>query len=194
MNAELEHQDVPPDEKALVEEIEHFVHSQGIKPMVAVATPGDSLREVLIRIGIIREGQDGIFVFVGECEESLKEPDNVEEGLDEHAPVDIDLTLEVLEVRRHRHVHCHHCRHVAVEVNFGGRSKRHRFSPATTIGVTSEWARRKFHLDSAAGSQYVLQLCGSTTQPRSDEHLGELVSTATCSICFDLVTEVTPQG
>ncbi|MFZ3327502.1 MAG: hypothetical protein WA231_17175 [Methylocella sp.] len=82
-----------------------------------------------------------------------------------------------------------------VEVNFGGKTKRHKFSPATTIAVVTEWARKKFpNLDAAAAAEYVLQICGTTAQPRSDEHLGELVAAATCSICFDLVKEVTPQG
>lgn len=92
-------------------------------------------------------------------------------------------------------MHCHHCWHVVVEVNFGGKTKRHKFSPATTIAVVTEWARKKFpNLDAAAAAEYVLQICGTTAQPRSDEHLGELVAAATCSICFDLVKEVTPQG
>lgn len=175
-------------------EIEHFLHGQGAKPKVATAALGEALREVLLRSDMIREGETEIFVFVGECEEALNETAEIEDGVDEHAPVDIDLTLEVLEIHRHRHIHCHRCRHVAVEVNFGGKTKRHRFSPATTVGVAAQWARRKFHLDPDAAAEYVLQLCGSTTQLRSDEHLGELVATTTCSICFDLVKEVTPQG
>jgi hypothetical protein len=176
------------------DQIEPFLHGQGAKPKVAAASLGEVLRAVLLRNDMIQEGEtEMIFVFVGECEEALKEPEEMEDGVDEHAPVDIDLTLEFLEIHRHRHVHCHHCRHVAVEVNFGGKTKRHRFSPAATVGVVTQWARRKFRLDPEAAAEYVLQLCGSTTQPRSDEHLGELVTT-TCSICFDLVKEVTPQG
>jgi hypothetical protein len=31
-------------------------------------------------------------------------------------------------------------------------------------------------------------------QPRSDEHLGDLVQGESCSICFDLVKELTPKG
>ena len=91
-------------------------------------------------------------------------------------------------------MHFHRCRHAEVEVNFGAKTKRRKFSPATTIGVVTQWARRKFHLDAAAASEYVLRLCNSTEQPRSDKHLGELVAPPTCFICFDLVAEVTPQG
>jgi hypothetical protein len=176
------------------EELEFFLHGQGTKPKVVVASPGDTLREVLIRMDVIKESQDDILVFVGECEEALREPDDAEDGADQHAPVDVSLTLEVLEIRRHRHVHCHRCRHVAVEVNFGGKTKHRKFSPAATVGVVAQWARKKFHLDAAAAAEYVLQVCKTTDQPRSDEHLGELVEASKCSICFDLVKEVTPQG
>jgi hypothetical protein len=175
------------------QEIEHFVHAPGGKPKVAIAAPGDTLRQVLIRLEVIREGPDELQIFVGECEEALREPDEVEDGADEHGPVDIDLTIAVLEIHRHRHVHVHKCRHVAVEVNFG-KTKRHRFSPNTTVGVAAEWARRKFHVDQALAAEYVLQLCNSLTQPRSTEHLGDLVDGTTCSICFDLVKEITPKG
>jgi hypothetical protein len=176
------------------QQVEYFLHGQGTKPKAAFAASGDILREVLIRLEIIREEPDGFQVFVGECAEALREPGEVDNGADEHAPVDIDLTLAVLEIHRHRHVHVHRCRHVALEVNFGKETKRHRFSPNTTVGVATEWARRKFHLDPAVASEYVFQLCGSLTQPRSTEHLGDLVDGTTCSICFDLVKELTPKG
>lgn len=175
-------------------EVEQFVHGQGMKPLVVTAVPGDKLRNVLIRSGLVPEDKEGIFVFVGECEEALHEPAEIDDGADEHAPVDVELTVEALELHRHRHVHIHHCRHVAVEVNFGGKTKRHRFSPAATIGTVTQWARRKFGLDAAAAAEFVLQICGTTVQPRSDEHLGEVVPTGTCSVCFKLVKEITPQG
>jgi hypothetical protein len=176
------------------QEIEHFVHAPGIKPKVAVAAAEDTLRDVLIRLEIIRDGPDGMHIFVGECVEALNEADEIDDGADEQAPVNVSLTLAVLEIHRRRHVHVHRCRHVAVDANFGGKTKRHRFSPNTTVGVATEWARRKFHLDPAVAGEYVLQLCGSPDQPRSDEHLGDLVQGETCSLCFDLIKELTPKG
>lgn len=175
-------------------EIEHFLHGPAMKPKVATAAVGDTLREVLIRYEVIQKGQDDIFVFIGECVEALQEADEIDDGVDEHPTVDIDLTVAVLEIHRHRHVHVHKCRHVAVEVNFGKKTKRHRFSPNTAVGVATEWARRKFHLDPAVAGEYVLQICNSLTQPRSTEHLGDLVDGTTCSLCFDLVKELTPKG
>ena len=176
------------------EAIELFIHSQGAKPRVAVAGPHEVLRDVLVRAEVITEGQEELLVFVGESEEALNEPDETEDGEDGHAPADITLTIEALELHRHRHVHVHKCKRVAVEVHFNGRTKRHRFSPATTVSVVTKWARKKFKLDAAAGAEYVLQICDSSKQPRPSEHLGELVEPPKCAICFNLVKEITPQG
>jgi hypothetical protein len=187
--------EVAADRETAVEgEIEHFVHASGSKPKVATGVGADTLREVLIRVEVIRDGADGLHVFVGECIEALSEADEIDDGCDAHEPVDIDLTLAVLEIHRHRHVHVHHCRHVAVAVHFGGKTKHHRFAPNTTVGVATDWARRKFHLDAAVAGEYVLQLVGTVVQPRSDEHLGDVVQGQTCGVEFDLVKELTPKG
>ncbi len=176
------------------QELELFVHSEGAKPNVVNAALGEVLRDVLVRSGFIRPEHGEVLIFVGECNDALGELEEIEEGVDRHEPVDAGLTLEVLELHRRRHIHCHRCRHIAVEVNFSGQTKRHKFSPATTVAVVTQWARKKFHLDPAAAAEYVLQVCNTTDQPRSDVHLGELVQAPKCSICFDLVKEVTPQG
>jgi hypothetical protein len=176
-------------------QLEFFLHCRGAKPKVVSAAVDETLRGALVRAGIIQEGESDVLVFVGESQEALAEPDELEDGADEHAPADASLTLEALGIgHRHRHVHCHTCRHIATGINFGGKTKRHKFSPATTVGVVTQWARRKFRLDPAAAAEYVLQLCGTTEQPRSDTHLGELAERGTCSLCFDLVKEITPQG
>jgi len=176
------------------EELELYIHSQGAKPKIAVVRPHEVLRDVLVREEIVKQGQDDVLIFVGEWEEALSEADEIDDGEDKHSPVDILLTVEVLELHRHRHVHVHKCKRVAVEVNFNGQTKRHRFSPATTIAVVTQWARKKFKLDGAAGAEYVLRVCKTDKQPRPGEHLGELVAPPACAICFDLVKEITPQG
>jgi hypothetical protein len=175
-------------------EIEHFLHGPSMKPKLGHASADETLREVLIRYEVLRDGQDDVFVFVGECVEALVEPDGIDDGADGHQTVDIGLTFAVLEIERHRHVHVHRCRHIAVGVNFGKETKKHRFSPNTTVGVATEWARRKFHLDPAVAAEYVLQICNSPEQPRSTEHLGDLVGGTMCALCFDLVKELTPKG
>lgn len=175
------------------QELELFLHAGG-RSRAETAVCNESLRDVLMRFAVLEKDQDGIFVFLGECEEALDEPADMEGGADQQTPVDIDLTLEVLCLKHHRHVHVHHCRHIVVEVSFGTKTIKRKFSPATTIEVVTRWAKKKFKLDEAAGTDYVLQICGTKTQPRSDQHLSQVVHDATCSICFDVVTEVNPQG
>ena len=84
------------------EAIELFIHSQDEKPRVAVAGPHEVLRDVLVRAEVITEGQEDLLVFVGEWEEALNEPDEIEDGEDGQAPVDLSLTIEALELHRHR--------------------------------------------------------------------------------------------
>jgi hypothetical protein len=174
--------------------IEVFVHSEGTKPRLLTASPTESLGELLIRAGIAGEGREFGHVFVGECLEALDELPEVDNGQDTHAPADLTNSLEQLDLRHHKHLHCHRCRHVAVEVNYNNKTKRHRFSPATTIAVVTKWSLKKFELTDSAAADYVLRICGGPEQPRPNEHLGELVKAPDCRICFDIVKEVTPQG
>lgn len=174
-------------------QLEIFLHGAGPKPKVVETASTDILMEVLVRVGAATPGAADILVFVGEWDEALQEPEDVEDGADQHAPADVTKSLEDLALERHRHVHVHRCRHIAVKVNFM-KTKHHRFSPAATVATATAWARKKFHIDPATASEYVLQFCSNTKQPRADEHLGELVGAGDCSLCFDLVKEVTPQG
>jgi len=174
------------------DDIDLFVHAAGSKPKVFSGKRNETLRCALSRAGVIPAGAADVYAFVGECVAALSDDLDTESD-DGQAPADLDLTIEGLGLQQHGHVHAHRCRHVAVEVHFNGTKKR-RFSPATTIETVSLWARRRFRLDDAAGAEYVLQLCGTTDQPRPDVHLGELTAAGTCALCFDLVKEVTPQG
>jgi hypothetical protein len=176
-------------------ELQHFefyLHRQGQKPSVVGARREQSLRSLLVTEG--HAETETLLVFVGECIEALDADIETDEGADAHPPVEIELTVEVLEIERHRHVHVHRCRHIAVEVSFLGKTKRRRFSPATTIAVVTAWARKALKLEAAAAAEYVLQICGTKIQPRSDEHLGEVAALGACAACFELVVEVTPQG
>ena len=174
------------------QEKEFFVHTQGAKPQVIHAALDELLGEVLVRAGVIQEGQDDLLIFVGESDAALLEPDDIKDGIDEQSPVDANLPIEKLGPQV-RHIHCYGCPHVVVDVNFGAQTEQWKFSPATTVSVVTRWARRKLRLDDAAAADYVLRACGTNDQPRADTYLGELAA-ATCSLCFDLVKEVTPQG
>lgn len=172
---------------------ELFVHCRDAEPRIVRASGDESLRQVFVRAGALQEdGQDEFFAFAGGSDEPA--PPDVRDGTTDHQqdPIDPDLTVDQLD-SQHRHVHCYGSRHVEVEVNFSGGTERRRFSPATTIDVTTWWACRKFRLDEAAAAEYVLRFCGANTSPQTDKHLGELL-VETKVICFDLVAEVMPQG
>ena len=161
---------------------------------MAVARPHEVLRDVLVRMEVLKEGQDDLLVFVGEWEEALTEPTRSKKARISMPRSMCRLTIEALELHRHRHVHVHKCKRVAVEVNFSGGTKRHRFSPATTVGVVTQWARKKFKLDGAAGAEYVLQLCKSheaASPQRASRGTGRAAGVRDL---FDLVKEITPQG
>ncbi len=173
--------------------VEIFVHAKG-RSQVVQASPDETLREVLVRVEVLGTSEQDVVIFVGECTEALDEPDDVDGGEDAQAPADIDLTIEVLDLKRHRHVHHHPCRRIAVKVNFGEKTKGYSFSPAATVKTVTVWACKKFHIDAASTSEYVLQFCETTNQPRTDLHLSQLPEATKCNLCFDLVPEVTPQG
>lgn len=171
---------------------ELFVHCQDAKPQVIYAGLEEKLLDVLDHAGVVFEREDDLHVFVGESDEALRKPDDTEDRADDHGPVDVTLLIDKLDPL-HQHIHCYACRQVAVDVNFGNQIEQRKFSPATTVGVVTTWACRKFHLDDAAASDCVLRICGTGEQPRADKYLGELVLKS-CSLCFDLVKELTPQG
>lgn len=173
------------------EKIDLFLHGSGDKPRKISAGREERLIDVLAKSGI--NAADAL-VFVGEWTEALTEEKSINDGNDTHEPVDPTQTIERLKIREHEHIHCHKCHQIAVDVNYGSDTKKHKFSPATTIEVVTKWAKTKFPLDAAAAADLVLQKCGTDNRPRPNQHLGELVEAGNCKICFDLVKEVTPQG
>lgn len=171
------------------EEFELFVHREGGGPRAVRVTAGERLTDVLQRADAA-PGPEAV-VFVGESEHARTDNREEDGGEDGHEPVDPALTVGAVGLRKGGHVHCHRCRRVAVTVNYGGRTKRHRFSPAATVATATEWAKKKFKLTDTDALTYVLQVCDSNRRPRPNEHLGELVRFPNCELCFDLVPEKT---
>jgi hypothetical protein len=172
------------------QEINVFIHASGRQPEAVAAAAEETLADVLRRLNLLPAGDEGHHIFVGEAVTELIE---VDEGAD-HAIVDINLKLEALDLHKHRHVHLHKCKRIAVLVHFSADTEEHKFKPNTTIGVVTDWARKQFPIDPPLAHEYVLEITGTNTQPRSTEHLGDVVKGDTCSISFDLVKEMTPKG
>jgi hypothetical protein len=174
-------------------EVEVFVHSEGAGPK-SIRLPAEAtLAEVLAKAGV--EHQSDFLVFVGESVEALEEAFEVEDGEDGHEPVPVHHLLHH-HAGHHRtvHVHCHRCRRIAVSVNYHEKTQHHRFSPATTVETVKDWVRRKLHLHDPDDDRLILKDCGTGEQPRSDVHLGELVKSGACTVCFDLVSDVKVEG
>jgi hypothetical protein len=169
--------------------VEFYLHGNG-KPQVQAGLEGETLRDVLARIGALPG--DGQFVFVGEPDDALRDPEGEAEE-DTDTPADLGATLSVLRVRELRHVHTRAVSRIEVTVNFNGKHRKRKFSPAATVATVLAWAKKRFNIDPTAGADYVLQLLPEKTIPRPEEHLGDLKPGAK-SLEFDLVREVTPQG
>ena len=174
--------------------LEVFVHQAGKRSEVVSTEAEMTLRALLSQHGVEIDCAGDIFVFVGECDDALKAPEGVENGADTHVPADIDRTLDELDLEKHRHIHCYACPEVDTTILFSDKVLNRKFSPATTIEVATGWARMNLRLDQAAASEFVLQLSGTTDQPRPSQHLGELVKDGECTLSFELVKEMTPQG
>jgi hypothetical protein len=172
---------------------EIFVHANGRDPVVASVEDTDKLADVLERLGLGGKNYADAYIFVGESEGVLADVD-AEDGEDNVEPVDKKRTVADHELNRHRHVHIGRCKRVKVEVHYGAKTKRRNVAPSTTVETLTKWARKAFKLDPASAAEYVLQITGTTKQPRGDTHVGELTNAPVCAVSFDLIKEVTPQG
>jgi hypothetical protein len=170
------------------ESMEFYLHGKDKLPEVITALEHETLRAVLSRLEALpREGE---VVFVGEAKEALDKPDEAEDDL---APANIDGTMKSLRISELRHVHTRTIHRIEVTVHFNGSRKR-KFSPTATVATVLGWAKKVFKIDPADGADLVLQLRPSKEQPRSDVHLGQLLTPGETTLEFDLVREVTPQG
>lgn len=173
--------------------IEIYLRGAGAQARVAQVQPEETVRDVLLRNGLLQADEKAVHVFVGDCDEALREPD-VEEGSDKQAPVDLGSVIGDLDLEHRRHLLAARCRLVSVAVHYGAGTRKRKFSPATTVEVMTEWARKRFRLTDPAADELVLQVSGTNIRPRPDKRLGELAEVTNCGISFGLVPEVTPQG
>lgn len=168
--------------------MELFLHGKG-RPQVISAGLDESVRALLARLDALPG--DGEFVFIGEFDEAILDPEALEDG---HLAADLDLTVEQAELHRFKHIHSRAVHRVEVTVFFNGVHHERKFSPTATVATATEWAKKRFKIDPVAGANLVLALRPGGTYPRPNEHLGELLEPCSHSLTFDLVSEMTPQG
>jgi hypothetical protein len=92
-------------------------------------------------------------------------------------------------------LHLHRCRHVAVSVNFAGKTVHHEFGPGTTVTKVKHWAAvTKFGMTAEEAGEHVLQIAGTKDRPAPGTHIGTLTGCPDCSVRFDLVPDQRVNG
>lgn len=171
----------PPDAQA---EMELFLQGEGIREivLVRVARAGriQQIVEVARTHGLSAPDDAEVVVLVEESDE----------------PLALQATLEESGIRDRDRVHVHRCRSAAVTVNFNAEHKLESFPSSATVARVRRWAVGKhgFDLTPIDATEHVLQVCGSTTRPDEDIHIGTLVTAPACDVCFDLVAKQRVEG
>lgn len=109
-------------------------------------------------------------------------------------PLKSSSSLAEAGIKSRNRVHVHTCRRIHVSVNFNNQSHQHPFSPSSTVGDVKEWAAKKFKLGEVDASEYVLQVCGTTTRPNEETQVGVFAEPGQCAACFDLIPEQRVEG
>ncbi len=165
-------------------EIELFLQGEGLKDIVLVRVP---------RTGTVRDIIEAARVNGLNVPAELEMLVSVEDAEEPLAP---DAPLETVGIGQRSRVHVHRCRRIAVTVNFNADQKTEPFPPSATIARVKKWAvgKRGFGLTELDATEHLLQMCGSTTRPDEDIHIGTLVQVPDCSLCFDLVAKQRVEG
>jgi hypothetical protein len=123
------------------------------------------------------------------------EPDTLIFMEDQETPLEGHLVIGTLCVGAGAKLHLHRCRHVAVEVTFGGEPVHHTFAPGTTVARVKHWAAvDKFHMIPEEAGEHHLQITGTQERPAPGTHIGTLASCPECRVRFDLVPDQRVNG
>jgi hypothetical protein len=158
-----------------------FVLHEGRVTKVVRASANETVESILERAEI--ELRPEVNVFLGEFAAAICEPEEVEDGEDDHEPVKRHLTPSS---HGHGggvvHIHCHPCRRVKTGVSYNGREKHHRFSPAASIETVRRWAVKKFKIPVTDAEKLFVWLPGTEQPLDGTKHVGELTEAPVCSV------------
>lgn len=162
--------------------IELFVQGEEIGEVALIRVPRDAtVRQV------IQKARTECGIEAGQGEVSFLIEDKDEE-------IALDAKLSEVGIGHRHRVHFHRCRRAKVSVNFNGVTKAQPFSPSATIGKIKRWADHEFGLKGVDATEHALQLCGTSTRPDLDVHVGSLLKHPDCQICLDLVPKKRVEG
>lgn len=170
-------------------EVELFLHGAKGRPVAIKAEKNEVLRDVLAKHDALPA--DGEFVYIGESKTAQVDPDSER---DDHAPADLDQTLEALDAMNKRFVRTKAVHSIDVSVQWNADNPSRNFSPSATVETVLVWAKHRLQIDPVAGAELVLELVSTTEVPRMNEQLGDLLKPGETALAFKLVKEVNPQG
>jgi hypothetical protein len=84
-------------------------------------------------------------------------------------------------------VHMHRLKGIDVQVRYAGCDVQRTFRPSATVGRVKKWSSHELGISASDAAELMLQISGTDTRPDTDIHIGALVKSPTCAICFDLV-------
>lgn len=171
-------------EKSKNNELQLFVQGEGVADIQLVRVAEQStLLELIGKLGsAFTEADDSAtdeFIFL--LEDSERE-------------LASDKSLKKLGIKNRERIHIHRCRKIKVSVNFNGKEAAESFPPSKTIAKVKRWADKQFGIEGVDATEHALQICGTAKRPDEDTHLGTLVRSRNCEVCFDLVPKKRVEG
>jgi len=176
------------------EQITTFIVHSGSETRVVKAS---SHEEVGVIIEMARVGTDTeeAFIFLGEFDGALVEAVEIEDGEDNHKPVN---RHDHPHHHGHHggvvHIHLHKCHRVKVAVGYNGVDKHHRFSPAATVETVRRWAVKKFRISATDAEKLYLYVLGAETPLDVTKHVGDLATAPDCHIGLVLLPDPLVNG
>lgn len=110
--------------------------------------------------------------------------------------VEIDVKLTVVEIFADEpgHVIVHHCKSVAVTVDYGGAHTVVHTHPGTRVRDVRAKAIKQLEIDAAGAADLVLRVPGASEDLPPAAPIGAWVAKGSCELTVDLVHLVRPQG
>lgn len=163
------------------ENIQLYLHGAGTADEKSIDVPENATVRDIIgeakKLGLTADLEAAVFVEDGDHE------------------LDQNHRLHECGINNKHHVHVHHCRKIAVTVNFNGVEKTHSFPPGTRVRRVLHWAVKAFDLHGVDAENKELRLGGTDgTVLTANQHIGSFAQPPQCAVTVYLTPIVEVQG
>ena len=161
--------------------IELYLHGAGTADEKIIEVPENgTVRDIIAeakKLGLTEDFEAALFVEDGDHE------------------LDHAHRLQDCGIKHKHHVHVHHCRKIAVTVNFHADQKIHDFAPGTRVRRVLRWAVKGFDLHGVDAENKELRLGGTDgTVLTANQHIGSFAQPPQCAVTVYLTPIVEVQG